>query len=102
MYDDGRGVTQDYAHAVHWYRLSADQGEAHAQFNLGVMYEKGWGVPQDYVLVHMWYNLATASMPPGKNRDTAASHRDNVERKMTPDQVAEAQRLARERKPKWP
>jgi hypothetical protein len=64
------------------------------------MDEKGWGVPQDYVLVHMWYNLVTASRSPGKNRDAAASHHDNVERKMTPDRVAEAQRLARERKPK--
>jgi hypothetical protein len=48
----------------------------------------------------MWFNLAAAHLPPGKARDTAASNRDIVEAKMSPDQVAEAQRLAREWKPK--
>ena len=42
------GVPQNYAEAVKWYRLAADQGDASAQFNLGVMYDKGQGVPQDY------------------------------------------------------
>jgi TPR repeat protein len=39
---------------VKWYRLSADQGDAFAQHNLGYMYAKGDGVPQDYIQAHMW------------------------------------------------
>ena len=37
----GSGVEQDDATAVGWYRKAADQGDANAQYNLGVMYEKG-------------------------------------------------------------
>ena len=39
MYYNGRGVLQDYEEAVFWYRLSAEQGDAYAQRNLGLMYE---------------------------------------------------------------
>ena len=38
MYDNGRGVTQDYAEALKWYRLAAEQGLADAQTWLGLMY----------------------------------------------------------------
>jgi TPR repeat protein len=90
MYEQGRGVPQDYAEAVRWYRKAADQGWTRAQVNLGVMYEQGQGVPQDYALAHMWYNLAAAQ----GNKD-AAKWRDELAAKMTPAQIAEAQRLAR-------
>ena len=58
MYDNGKGVPQDYAEAVKWYRLAADQGKASAQYNLGVMYERGQGVPHDYAEAVKWYRLA--------------------------------------------
>ncbi|MGA2435349.1 MAG: SEL1-like repeat protein, partial [Bryobacteraceae bacterium] len=61
---------------------------------LGLMYAKGQGVPQDYIQAHMWFNLAGAS----GNAD-AIKERDAIGSKMTPDQIAEAQRLAREWKP---
>src|SRR5258707_14697617 len=38
LYYHGRGVPQDYAEAVRWYRRAAEQGDATAQFNLGLMY----------------------------------------------------------------
>jgi len=41
-----------------WYRLAAEQGNAIAQANLGVMYEDGEGVPQDYKEAAKWYRLA--------------------------------------------
>ena len=96
MYDKGQGVPQDYAEAVKWYRKAAAQGDAPAQNNLGFMYYNGLGVPQDYVQAHMWYNLAASRFPPGTDRATAVENRDNVSAKMTPAQIAEAQRLARE------
>jgi hypothetical protein len=99
-YENGEGVPQDYAEAVKWYRLAAEQGDAYAQLKLGVMYENGQGVAQDYVLAHMWFNLAAAYLPAGEIQDTAATNRLIIETSMTPAQVAEAQRLARQWKPK--
>ena len=100
MYRYGEGVPQDYAEAVKWYTLAVEQRYASAKNNLGVMYDHGRGVLQNYVLAHMWYNLAAAQLPPGVDRDSAVSNRGMVESKMTPEQVAEAQRLAREWEPK--
>ncbi len=85
----------DYATALRIFRQLADQGNANAQGNLGLMYEKGKGVPQDYVQAHMWYNLAAA-----QGQKDAGKVRDSLAGKMTPAQIAEAQRLAREWKPK--
>ena len=51
----------DYAEAVKWFRLSAEQGDAKAQFNLAVMYANGQGVIQDDVYAHMWWNIAAAN-----------------------------------------
>ena len=39
-------------------RQRADQGDANAQFNLGVMYASGLGVPQDDVQAAAWYRQA--------------------------------------------
>ncbi len=96
MYSRGRGVPQDYKEAVKWYRKAAEQGVAQAQVNLGSMYFNGRGVPQDYVQAHKWFNLFASS---SKDKD-AARVRDLVQNIMTPAQVAEAQKLASEWKPK--
>ena len=58
MYNDGRGVTQDYKQAVKLYRKAAEQGLASAQFNLGNMYNDGKGVTQDYKQAEKWYRKA--------------------------------------------
>lgn len=95
LYDYGRGVAQDYKKAVYWYRLSAKQGNELAQRQLGLMFERGDGVPQDYVQAYMWYTLGAAN---GAKRGAAL--RDALAKRMTPDQIAEAQQLAQEWKPK--
>ena len=100
MYDFGLGVHRDYARAVKWYRKAADLGFSRAQSNLGQMYSKGRGVPQDDAQAHMWYNLAASRFPPGEDRDRAVKNRDIVAKRMTPAQISEAQKLAREWKPK--
>ena len=97
-YDNGRGVPQDDAEAARWYRLAADQGHADAQFNLGLGYATGKGVPQDYVESHMWFNLSAAQSS-GDDRDKSVKGRDSVAELMTNEQIAEAQRRAREWKP---
>jgi uncharacterized protein len=100
MYSHGQGVRQDYTRAAAWYRKAADQGNAGAQFNLGEMYANAKGVPQDYVFAHMWFNLAAARTEIPVQRLFLAKKRDEVAAKMTPDQIAEAQRLALEWEPK--
>ena len=84
----------DFATALSLWRPLADQGNADAQGNLGVMYAKGQGVPQDYVQAHKWYNLGSARATAAEVRDRNAKNRDIVAAKMTPAQIAEAQRLA--------
>ena len=98
MYDEGLGVPQDYAEAVKWYRRAADQGEPHGLSNLANMYRDGLGVPQDYIQAHLWFNLAAARFPAAEKekREAATEHRDTVGAKMTPEQVAEAQKLAQQ------
>jgi len=91
MYAKGQGVPQDVAEAGRWYRLAAVQGHATAQFNLGILHGKGQGVLQDYVQAHMWASLAAA-----QNEKNATKFRDTLAKQMTPEQIAEAQRLARE------
>ncbi len=100
MYTLGDGVPQDYAKAMKWYRKAAEQGVAKAQHYLGVMYDNGDGVPQDYAKAHMWFNLAASRFPRGYARDKAVKKRDIVAKRMTPAQISEAQKLAREWKPK--
>ena len=88
--------------AVRWYRKAADQGVANAQYELGYHYFTGLGVPQNYILAHMWFNLAASSeymIRPDQQKE-AVGKRDLVASKMTPAQLAEAQKLAREWKPK--
>jgi TPR repeat protein len=70
----------DYAQAVKWYRLAADQGDADAQFNLGFMYASGQGVPKDYVLAYMWRNLAAAAASDADIREQAAKAREALAR----------------------
>ncbi|MGB8118675.1 MAG: hypothetical protein WCF56_08115, partial [Pseudolabrys sp.] len=85
---------RDYATAVRLIRPVAEQGNANAQYNLGVFYDNGLGVPQDKVRAYMWFNLSAA-----QGREGAAAFRDLIARRMTPGQSAEAQRLARVWKP---
>jgi TPR repeat protein len=99
IYYYGRGLPQDFAEAIKWWSLAAENNIAIAQLNLSVMYANGDGVPQDYVKAHTYANLAAARLPPGEDLDTAVKNRDIVAKLMTQDQIAEAQRRAREWRP---
>lgn len=96
-YHSGLLVPQDYVAAAKWYRRAAERGDATAQYSFGLMCFRGEGVPENSVLGHMWLDLATAQDFRGARevRDMYVSMN-----KMTPAQIAEAQRLAREWKPK--
>ncbi len=61
----GNGVAQDLARAYNWYRKSADQGFAEAQFSLGIMYENGRGVDRNDMKAASWYRQAAEQGHPG-------------------------------------
>jgi TPR repeat protein len=85
---------RDYTTAARIIRPLAESGDATAQHNLGVFYDNGLGVPQDKIKAYIWLSLAAA-----QGREGAAAFRDLMARRMTPAQIAEAQKLAREWKP---
>ena len=95
MYANGRGVPHDEAESDHWYRKAAEQGDASAQSLVGEAYLLGRGVPRDFVQAYMWLSLAAQGGDRG-----AAQARDGLERFMTAEEIAEAQRLRREWIPK--
>src|SRR5688572_17827031 len=88
-------IPQNYAVAIEWYQLAADQGYADAQSKIGAMYSIGQGVRQNYVTGHMWLDLAAA-----QGNEDARRNRDLVAAKMTPAQIAEAQKRAAEWQPR--
>ncbi len=98
IYAKGQGVTQDYAEAAGWWRRAADAGNAAAQYSLGLAYAQGQGVAQNLVLAHMWLTLSAAS--PSETQELRAKERLNIAKQLTPEELAESQRLAVEWKPK--
>ena len=102
MYEHGQGAPWDYTEASSGIALAAERGYANAQNNLGNLYAQGHGVMQDNVQAYMWFNLAATRIRASntERRDLIIQNRDAVASKMTPAQIAEAQRLADAWKPK--
>jgi len=95
LYENGDGVPRDYTKARQWYEKAAAQGDAKAQLYLGLQSSFGQGVPMDLVEAYMWYSLAA-----GNGNAHAPGYRNDLSRQMTPAQIAEAQKRAREWNPK--
>jgi TPR repeat protein len=94
MYRKGKGVPRDDAEAARWYRRAAEQGDPVGQNHLALMYAYGKGVRRNDVLAHMWWILAAA-----QGAEDAGANRDKIAKRMTRQQIADAQKLAREWKP---
>jgi len=92
-YNLGLGVPQDHNEAARWFRKGAEQGLPAAQCSLGLAYCNGEGVPQDLVQAHMWLSLAV-SLALKDDQKEWLSYRHHIAERMTPQQIAEAQRLA--------
>jgi len=71
--------------------LGTQMSAPDALFELGMLYATGRDVAADLVVAHKWFNLAAA-----RGNPSAMTHRVELAREMSPEQVAEAQRLARE------
>ncbi len=91
MYHAGHGVPVNYAEAMRWYRMAAQQGYPRAQHNLGVLYFTGRGVGRDPVRAYIWFDLAAAG-----GIELARKARGEVEQCITPEQLAESKRVALE------
>ena len=91
LYDNGLGVIEDDREAVRWYRLAAEQAYIKSQYNLGHMYTSGEGVIQDNVYAHMWFNIAASN-----GYKDARDNKDDLVKRMTPQDISKAQDLARE------
>ena len=89
FYHDGRGVPQNYKEAVKWFTMAAEQGLAEAQSSLGGMYGMGLGVPQDNIQAHMWSNLAAMN-----SYEDGKKNREILSNMMSPEEIAEANKLA--------
>ncbi|MCZ6862267.1 MAG: tetratricopeptide repeat protein [Alphaproteobacteria bacterium] len=89
LHASGFGVRQNYASAAQWYEKAARRGHASAQLNLGDAYARGRGVKRDLIAGHMWLSLAA-----GQGKIWAAQRRDQLEKSMTPTQIASAQARA--------
>jgi uncharacterized protein len=95
-YDRGVGVPLSAAEAVKWYQVGAEFGDAFAQNSLGVKLARGEGdLDQDFVHAYMWFSLSASRQPAGADRDVAIRNRELLAKSMTPNQVAQAERLAR-------
>jgi TPR repeat protein len=95
-------ISQDYQQAISWYLKIAEQGGSFAycaRSQLGWIYSKGEGVPQNYVEAYKWFILA-ALEPDEFLAKHYVEARDALRLKMSPQQIAEAQKLAKEFRPK--
>lgn len=83
-------VTENVSEVVNQIIKSAEEGDTTAQYKLALIYNEGQeGILQNYITAHMWFNLAAAS-----GHESAKSMRNEIARKMTPNQIADAQNLA--------
>jgi uncharacterized protein len=101
MYADGQeGKPQDFVQAVNWFSKAAEQGNPYAQANLSWLYANGQGVEQNDTKALIWSMLAAARGEDDATRELALKVRDSLTARMTPPQIAEAQRIAHEGFPK--
>ncbi len=89
LYDNGKEVLQDKEAALKLYTAAAEQGHADAPRELGWLYLKGKGVPRDLVRAYMWFDVA-------ESFDDYNYAMFWVSKDMTPAEIKEAKKLARD------
>jgi len=87
----GDGVAKDLTESAKWCMLAAEQNDVVAQLRLGEMFEKGQGLPKDEIEAYKWYNLAAAKQIIGALAGLA-----NLEKRLTPEQIAEGKKRSTE------
>ncbi len=100
-FSTGRSEPEDFAEAVRWFEKAAHQGNPRAQNGLAILYSRGLGVRRNYLEAYVWWDLAAERFEHGLRREQAIELRDLVAAFMTPEQRAQAKRLAETRKAEW-
>ena len=99
MYGYGNGVAKDDNEGVKWFRLAAMQGsegaKVFAHFLLSAAYRSGRGVAKDEVRAYMWLQLWFAESHDDAARDSAAKEIEDLEKEVTPAQIAKAKEMAK-------
>lgn len=96
-YKNGEGVATNEVEAVQWFRKAGERGDRLGQYMLGFCYQYGKGVPSNSVEALKWFNLSAA-----QDFDLAKRTQSEVSNQLKKEQIAEAQKLASEFKPKAP
>ena len=90
LLENGDGVARNYEEAMEWYLAAAESGNRDALNNIGVMYMTGVGVRRDFVKAVMWFHIA------GKGDPAAASNKKFLLKRLTPDEIIQAESLAKQ------
>lgn len=99
IYHRGYGIEADQVQAAKWYRQAAERGDSLSQYQLGMMAMRGEGMAKDLVQAHLWLALSARNAP--NPRDAAYTQQEikKLERRMAPEQIADAKKLAAAWKP---
>ena len=84
LYANGKGVRQDDKEAVHWYRLSAKNGDPNGLIAMAEAFDLGRGVAQNAVAAYVLAKAAVAIKP------EAAVVANQMKAKLTADAIAKA------------
>ena len=100
FYHNAFGVKRDQAEALKWFEKAARQGEVRSQYYAGIMYAAGQGAAKDLPRADMWLTLS-ATNPKSSYRDSLYTKEEvtKIEKKMTPEQIAQAKELVKNWKP---
>jgi len=90
MYDEGQGVPENNTEAFNLFTQAAEQGHSDGQTALGMMLALGQTGPPDYIQATKWFTLAANA-----GDQSAQQAQAELAKKMTPSQVAQAQKLAK-------
>jgi TPR repeat protein len=90
LYSAGRGVGASPWEAHRWLVQAAIRGQVQAQSNLGSAFQAGRSFPQDLLKAYAWFSVAAST-----GDRVATTNRDVVARKLTPQQLVQANEMAK-------
>ena len=87
--------TKSHQKPIEEVKARAEAGDAESEVELGLRYTNGEGVAKDYVEAYEWLLLAAR-----QGDEDAKKNMTDLESKLTPEQITEGQKRARDFKPR--
>lgn len=94
MYEEGRGVPQNYEQASKLYLKAMKRGNPDAMVNRAILFARGQGVKKDPLQAYVHLLLAAAYAADQQTRDAAVKLKDEVAAKLSKQQITRGQVLA--------